>query len=320
MCQDYAQMPSVFNNFNHLKSPSYTSQYSFTLLNAVLRPSSGGFNRVNNLRTAIEPAPTNIVVFFLLTHKGNFFIVLPIKNTVLSNIYNHHRQDAFWSSSAFEDGNMTIPFEKSGIQCEFLTKSFAEEAAVVVTDTFLNYEPLISSLGVNRQDYLSCAKAYCADAAEQGLSLVARDRNSAEIAGFIISEDLVTEWNQDGDAKLITLIAPALSLVHALERKFLFEKNFEKGECLHIFQIGVLPGFQGRSIATTLIQKTLEVAREKGYGYAVADCTGPVSQRCHQKCDFSQQDSINFRSFDFEGRHVFSKLEGECALMVKKLK
>ena len=215
---------------------------------------------------------------------------------------------------------MTIPLEKKGIQYEFLTKSCAEEAAVVVTNMFLNYEPVISSLGVKREDYLSCAKVYCADAAEKGLSLVARDRHSAKAAGFIICEDLVTEWNQDKDAKLISLIAPALSLVHALEQKFLLEKNFEKGQCLHIFQVGVLPGFQGKSIATTLIQETVEVAREKGYCYAAADCTGPVSQRCHQKCGFTQQDSIDFQSFDFEDKIAFSKLEGECALMVKKLK
>ena len=68
------------------------------------------------------------------------------------------------------------------------------------------------------------------------------------------------------------------------------------------------------------IQKTVAVAREKGYCYAAADCTGPVSQRCHQKCGFTQQDSIGFGSFDFEGNSVFSKLEGACALMVKKLK
>jgi len=215
---------------------------------------------------------------------------------------------------------MTIPLEKKGIQYEFLTKTSAEEVAVVVTDTFLNHEPVISSLGVNREDYLFCAKVYCADAAEKGLSLMARDRNSGEIAGFIICEDLVTEWNQDEDAKLISLIAPALSLVHDLEQKFLLEENLEKGQCLHIFQVGVLPGFQGKSIATTLIQETVEVAREKGYFYAAADCTGPVSQRCHQKCGFTQQDSIDFRSFDFEGERVFSKLKGACALMVKKLK
>jgi len=215
---------------------------------------------------------------------------------------------------------MTIPLEKKGIQYEFLTKSCAEEAVVVVTDTFLNYEPVISSLGVNREDYLSCAKVYCADAAEKGLSLVARDRNSAEVAGFIICEDLVTEWNKDEDAKIISLIAPALSLVHDLEQKFLLDNNFENGQCLHIFQVGVLPGFQGKSIATTLIEEAVEVAREKGYLYAAADCTGPVSQRCHQKCGFTQQDSIDFRSFDFEGKIVFSKLQGECALMVKKLK
>jgi len=215
---------------------------------------------------------------------------------------------------------MTIPLEKKGIQYEFLTKTSAEEVAVVVTDTFLNHEPVISSLGVNREDYLFCAKVYCADAAEKGLSLMARDRNSGEIAGFIICEDLVTEWNQDEDAKLISLIAPALSLVHDLEQKFLLEKNFEKGQCLHIFQVGVLHGFQGKSIATTLIQETVDVAREKGYLYAAADCTGPVSQRCHQKCGFTQQDSIDFRSFDFEGKRIFSKLEGACALMFKRLK
>ncbi|MBL7225038.1 MAG: hypothetical protein ISS59_02790 [Desulfobacteraceae bacterium] len=33
---------------------------------------------------------------------------------------------------------MTITLEKKGIQYEFLTKASAEEATVVVTDTFLN--------------------------------------------------------------------------------------------------------------------------------------------------------------------------------------
>lgn len=215
---------------------------------------------------------------------------------------------------------MTIPLEKKGIKYEFLTKASAEEAFIVVTDTFLNHEPVISSLGVNREDYLSCAKVYCASAAEKGLSLLARDRNSGQIAGFIICEDLVTEWNQDEDAKLISLIAPVISLVHVLERNFRLENNFKKGQCLHIFQVGVFPGFQGKSIATTLIQEAVEAARAKGYCYAAADCTGPISQHCHQKCGFTQQDSIDFRSFNFEGKIVFPKLEGKCVLMVKKLK
>jgi GNAT superfamily N-acetyltransferase len=93
-----------------------------------------------------------------------------------------------------------------------------------------------------------------------------------------------------------------------------------QSQLLHIVAIGLDPRYARAGVATTLLSRNLDLAKRKGFLGAVAVTTGVVSRHIlRDKLSFRERFSIDYRSYAYEGVHVFREADGQsgCSWMEK---
>jgi GNAT superfamily N-acetyltransferase len=56
-----------------------------------------------------------------------------------------------------------------------------------------------------------------------------------------------------------------------------------KSKWLHLWKVGVTPKARGRGVSTKLLKHSLELAKKKGFHFAIAECTSVESVRMSEK-------------------------------------
>ncbi len=192
---------------------------------------------------------------------------------------------------------------------------------------FHQREPLLSSQSFGEDRTFAFARellgtGYGRRSLEAGLWMKAVDEDARNaLVGFVVCGDPL-EQTPSGlpeglSASEAEKALAALALLEQLREPL--EERLGGGRWLHISGVGVAPGYEGRGIATRMLRMALERAGELGYTHAAAECTGPASRRCHEKCGFRSLHSVRYAEFRHMGRRPFADLEGECHLMVKDL-
>ncbi len=195
-------------------------------------------------------------------------------------------------------------------------------------EIFSLHEPLTRNLGFSRERIVAIAEAMYLnrtnDSLRQGLWLKAiRESAEEKPVGFIVTGDITAE-NPDRPPEGMTdeemAKVPALMALLEEVRRPLDERySFGRGQCLHIAALGVVPGCEGLGIGRRLLQAALARAEAIGYRYAVSECTGPGSRRCHEMCRFQRLHSVEYAGFEFRGTRPFAAIPGECHLMIREI-
>lgn len=201
-----------------------------------------------------------------------------------------------------------------------------EQAAQCLAFMFFNYEPVTSHLGMEWKSYLRMAARFCRVIGTEGLCFLAKDKNIGKVVGVITNVDMKINFgekfaNEEADdfSEIFEKLAPDIAMTGELEADYLEKMNFKPGECLHLFQCGVLPEYAGKNIATKLVEISLEAAVKAGYRYAVADCTSSNSRKILEKLNFTLENQIKYSDFVYENRKIFEMIEGSYYLMVKNI-
>lgn len=213
--------------------------------------------------------------------------------------------------------------EKYGIIYEPLQEKYLEQAIECLVETFSKGEPMTKALGITPAEFRHLAGIFAEKAVKDGLSTVAMDRATGRIVGVCVSEDLMSE-PPEGMDKIHAKFYPIMSLLSELDEGYTKSRPHEigKGEVFHLFMAGVRESYRGQSIATTLIYENLNLAKLKGFSYAIAEATGPVSQHIlRDKSGFAEKFAVEYESFAYEGEHVFENMEtpSACILVEKRL-
>ena len=191
------------------------------------------------------------------------------------------------------------------ISYEIMSPDDIEETVQCVLTTFTLGEPKCKALGITRSDGIVYAISYCNKAAEEGLSIIARDTETSKIAGFQINSDFMSE-PPDGIEKISSRLYPIAAITDSLEKKYKEKNPISKGELLYQLLIGVMPTYSKRNVGYTLGSLTWELARMKGFRGVITECTGPVSQYpAIQKADYREVASINYGEFVYCGQKIF---------------
>jgi GNAT superfamily N-acetyltransferase len=83
--------------------------------------------------------------------------------------------------------------------------------------------------------------------------------------------------------------------------------------------LAVDAGRSGRGIAQELVRVCLENGRRKGYGRAVTEATGKISQQVFRKNAFAECFSVFYQQFLYEGAPVFASItEHERAILMER--
>jgi ribosomal protein S18 acetylase RimI-like enzyme len=191
-----------------------------------------------------------------------------------------------------------------------------EETAACISQVFSSFEPIAKALKISVSEFDRLAIPVCQKAADAKLSIVAKDPNTREIVGFIISEDFMTN-DTDPPEGIDNKFEAVFSFLSDLEENYRSGHPVKAGEVLHIFMLGVQEKYTNRHIATKLVKENLNLAKHHNFEIAIADATGVGSQHIFRSLGFTEEFAIEYKSYKFQGKQIFSSLENppNCLLM-----
>ena len=185
-----------------------------------------------------------------------------------------------------------------------------------VQDTFPEHEPMSRALRLKREDYLPYSDLVCKKAVDERMTIVIRSHRTTKLVGFCINEDFASALEYS-KARISPKMQPLLALLEDFDRRHLGDQLPPKKKVFHLYMLGVLPEFANYGLGKELVNRSLQMAKEKGFAQAVVEATGPVSQKICRKVPFVERQAVAYESFRYRGEPVFRNIEGvtHCHLM-----
>ncbi|XP_050476184.1 arylalkylamine N-acetyltransferase 1-like isoform X1 [Bombus huntii] len=98
-----------------------------------------------------------------------------------------------------------------------------------------------------------------------------------------------------------------LQLLHHVDQKVNCEENFHGLDVLEIKIISVDCEWRGRGVAKALLERTLEIGKERGFQMARADCSSSFSGKLCARMGFERVYELNYADYlDEDGNPIFS--------------
>jgi ribosomal protein S18 acetylase RimI-like enzyme len=196
----------------------------------------------------------------------------------------------------------------------------AEEIIGLLARVFSESEPPSVAVGLSFRDMERYLRLVAPGIVSDGLTVLARCRDTGKLAGVFLTEDFASPPDLDL-SQISPKILPILSLVDTLDKQFRKDTTISAGEYLHLFLLGVDGQFAGRGIGQGLVKACLDNGRQKGYRAAVTEASGKISQHLLRKQGFVDRFSVSYREFVYEGEVVFASIQehGSAILMSRSL-
>ncbi len=192
--------------------------------------------------------------------------------------------------------------------------------ASCISQVFSSFEPLAKALKISFNELYRLALPVCEKAADEEISIIAKNRNTQEVVGFIISEDFMT-IHPDPPPGIDNKFETVFSLLSELEENYRSSYPVKAGQVLHIFMLGVQEQYTKRRIGTTLVKENLNLAKHHNFEIAIAEATGVGSQQIFRNLGFTEEFSIEYKSYKFNGENIFSSIQHppNCLLMSSRI-
>ncbi len=195
-----------------------------------------------------------------------------------------------------------------------LAKEHLESATDLFTRVFCDNEPVTKHIGITYQEYKPFVAEVLTKAVEDGLSVVAIDKNNQVIA-CAISEDIADRFIPN--TKHYPKLTPVIALLDKLSSQFCAGKKFLKGKIAHVWISAVSPDHRGTGLSTSIDMACGNLAVSKGYDFAYAEFTNPISQNItHHYKSIEKCGSINYENFTFEGQKPFKGVKGSATAYI----
>ena len=198
-----------------------------------------------------------------------------------------------------------------------LDASRLPESAELLTDVFLNLEPMTAALHLSRDFYASYVRAICQHCFDDGLSIAALDADTHRLVGVAIGLD-------DGKYRqTLHLIPPEYRA--AMEQMNDFFEELDKplsripGKWTYVFYLAVAQPYWRAGISMAMLQRMESLLREKRYDFLVSEATNPKSAGAFRKQGYTEINRLPYATPDRRGATPFAEIPGECALFIKKL-
>ncbi len=199
------------------------------------------------------------------------------------------------------------------IHIQELTADRLAESAELLTEVFLNLEPMTAALRLSRDFYAAYVRAVCDHCYGDSLAVVAVDADDGRIAGVAIGLD-------DGKYRQTLAVIPP-EYRAAMEQMNDFFEELDKplaripGKWTYVFYLAVAPAYWRAGVSMAMLQRLEAMLREKRYEYLVSEATNPKSEGAFRKQGYTELNRLAYA--DRPG--PFCALPGACTLFVKKL-
>ncbi|MBE9197864.1 MULTISPECIES: non-ribosomal peptide synthetase [unclassified Nodularia (in: cyanobacteria)] len=243
------------------------------------------------------------VVSFLEKLKQEFGVRIPLSNFVnepslasLARLFDQYKEIKFFPM---------VEVRLSDVEIVTFEEQYLEQTVALVSECFTFREPLGVGLGLQKEEFNSFSETVCRNCLFESLSFVALHRLSGNVIGFCLSEDFASSLG--GDFEIPEFLKPIFALLDSLDRMYIKTYGEVKvGEIIHVFMTGTSSHVEGAAIALALEKKVLEVAASLNYKRAVTICTHAVTAYIAQELEYQRRYAVQYESFEFEGRRVFS--------------
>ncbi|MGD1701059.1 hypothetical protein [Dapis sp. BLCC M229] len=211
--------------------------------------------------------------------------------------------------------------EQNEIVYEILQEKDIEPTINCVVDVFPSAEPMSIALKITPSDFYPFAEIICQKAVAEGLSHIAKDPATSEVAGFIISEHLSNESEEEIHKNIPQKFEVVSQVLKELHEQYEMEKKLVNSKMFHLFLLGAREKYRGRKIANTLVENNLKVAAQAGFSKAIVEASGKISQHICRKYGFEDRVSIDYQNYEYKGIKVFEEIKEHqsCILMEKAL-
>lgn len=192
-------------------------------------------------------------------------------------------------------------------------------------ELFHDREPLTQLIGLSRGWMRALAEImHGGNSNPEPLSWMARDIHSGNRpVAFVVCDDPALPGSEALPDNLTETEKQTVAVVGAflneIRRPLPRLVTWGPGSCLHVAALGVAPGCEGQGLATRLLQTALAEAEIRGFRHAFAECTGPASRTCHEKCGFECVHSVPANRFEYQSTFPFSWNDLVVDLMLRKL-
>jgi amino acid adenylation domain-containing protein len=245
------------------------------------------------------------VVCFLVQLKQEFRVDIPLSNFVnesslasLAKLFDTYKQ---------EKPSLVVDVCLNDFEIVAFEEQYLEQTVELVSKSFTSREPLGVSLGLHKEDFNIFSEKICRNCLSESLSFVALHRLSRNVIGFCLSEDFATSLA--GELEIPEFLNPIFSLLDSLDQMYIKSYGDVKvGEIVHVFMSGTSSDVEGTAIILALEKKVLEVAASLKYKRAVATCTHSVTIYIAQELEYQRKYAVQYESFEFERRRVFSNV------------
>lgn len=192
----------------------------------------------------------------------------------------------------------------------YLSASEASGAAIIelLGESFAR-EPLAVALGATARELAFLIERFIPECLSNGLSVVAVPQDQPNVlAGAFLSRDFKSPL-PDGipeDFPWFLPVGQALTIVGET-----YEAHYPvstTGEAADLWMVGTDPRYAKRGIARRMFALCTDLARERGFGRCVTECTGRYSQRAAERAGFIELARLDYRDFRFDGEPVFDSV------------
>ncbi|KAL0106029.1 hypothetical protein PUN28_016032 [Cardiocondyla obscurior] len=165
---------------------------------------------------------------------------------------------------------------------------------------------------------------YCSNSSlDNNLSLMAVSSSGAVI-GVVLNGKMDPPSNEEPE--YIQLCKNAkfkkiLRLLHHVDKNVNKDGRFQDANVLEIRIISVDTNWRGKGVAKTLMEKTIEVAKEQEFHYVRADCTSFFSGKLCERIGFHVIHTLNYNEYvDENGKPIFLPLSPHKAAVTYLMK
>ncbi|MGD1809488.1 hypothetical protein ACP6PL_29205 [Dapis sp. BLCC M126] len=211
--------------------------------------------------------------------------------------------------------------EENEIVYEILQEKDLEPTINCLVDVFPNAEPMSRALGVTPSEFYPFAKIICQKAVAEGLSHIAKDSVTSKVAGFIISEHLSNESEEEIHKYIPQKFEVFSQVLKELHEQYEMEKKLVNSKIFHLFFLGAREEYRGRKIANKLVENNLKMAAQAGFSKGIVEASGKISQHICRKYGFEDRVSLDYQTYEHKGIKVFEEIKEHqsCILMEKAL-
>lgn len=203
------------------------------------------------------------------------------------------------------------------------TQEYVQQVAVALSVVFAQEEPLCIATRTNPINFFAYSLVYAQQCCDGKLSMLAIDRNSKMVVGFHLCHDYESWVEPHSDDPGVTVQGELLERLHEVyhanekavqeEPESPFESqgsprtSFDgiksgekKKKTMKVCSAGVFAFARRMRLATRMLEKNLEYAKQLGYNEVLVECTGAYSQQLYKSYGFKEKARLYYNEYEVE--------------------